>query len=179
MRPFFETYGILVPEMAGKHMKKYLEAGKIINTHGVKGEVKVEPWADSPQFLGQFDYLYIDGRQYALVSGRAQKGFFYAKLDGVDDVNAAMALKNRVVFIDRDEAELEDGAYFIQDIIGAAVVDEQGAELGKLTEVMDMPSGNIYVVNGEREILIPAVPEFVKNVDVGSMTVTVHLIEGM
>ena len=83
-------------------MEKYLEAGKIINTHGIRGEVKIEPWADSPEFLKGFKALYIDSRPVKLLSARAHGRFLIAKLEGVDDMNAAEALKNRVVYIDRD-----------------------------------------------------------------------------
>jgi len=160
-------------------MKEFLEAGKIVNTHGVRGEVKIEPWADSPEFLGQFAQLYIEGTPYRLLHGRVQKSWFYAQLEGVEDVNAAMALKNRVVSIRRADARLEEGAYFLQDILGARVEDESGRVLGSLADVLDLPAGNVYVVRGEREILIPAVPDFVRSVDVEQGVVTVRLIEGM
>jgi 16S rRNA processing protein RimM len=90
-----------------------------------------------------------------------------------------MRLKNKVVFINRADAHLDKGQWFIQDIIGAAVVDESGAELGKLAEVLDLPAGNVYVVRGEREIMIPAVPEFIISTDVDAGIITVRLIEGM
>ena len=160
-------------------MEKYLEIAKIINTHGVKGEVKLEPWTDSPEFLAQFKRFYIDGKPYKLLKYSVQKHFLIAKLEGVDDVNAAMVLKNKTVCGDRGDVKLEKGRFFIQDIIGASVVDESGAELGKLTEVLDLPAGNVYVVKGEREILIPAVPEFVLKTDAKAGVVTVRLIDGM
>ena len=94
-------------------------------------------------------------------------------------VNAAMALKGRTVFIDRADARLPKGAFFLQDIIGAAVVDESGSEIGKLVDVMETPASNVYVVKGEREHLIPAVPEFILSTDADNGIITVHLIEGM
>ena len=134
--------------------KQYIEAGRIVNTHGVAGEVK-------------------------LLSARVHKGFLIAKLQGVEDVNAAMALKGRTVFIDRADARLPKGAFFLQDIIGASVVDESGSEIGKLVDVMETPASNVYVVKGEREHLIPAVPEFILSTDADNGIITVHLIEGM
>lgn len=160
-------------------MKKYLEAGVIANTHGIKGEVKIQPWADSAEFLKGFKRLYIDGKPYELLSGRIHKDFLIAQLGGIDDVNAAMTLKHRLVTIDREEVQLPKGSFFLQDIIGASVVDEDGTELGKLTEVLDTPASNVYVVKGNREILIPAVKEFILNTDVEAGVVTVRLIEGM
>ena len=159
--------------------KEFLEAGKIINTHGVRGEVKIDPWADSADFLRGFKRIYIDGAEVRVLHSRVHKDFLIAQLDGVDSVEEAMKLKNRIIFINRADAKLPEGSWFIQDMIGASVVDESGTEIGKLAEVLDMPAGNVYVVRGEREILIPAVPEFVLNTDAENAVVTVRLIEGM
>ena len=159
--------------------KQYIEAGRIVNTHGVAGEVKIEVWLDSPQFLKSFKRCFIDRREVKLLSARVHKGFLIVKLEGVEDVNAAMALKGRTVFIDRADARLPKGAFFLQDIIGADVVDESGSEIGKLVDVMETPASNVYVVKGEREHLIPAVPEFILSTDADNGIITVHLIEGM
>ena len=159
--------------------KQYIEAGRIVNTHGVAGEVKIEVWLDSPQFLKSFKRCFIDRREVKLLSARVHKGFLIAKLENVEDVNAAMALKGRTVFIDRADARLPKGAFFLQDIIGAAVVDESGNEIGKLADVMETPASNVYVVKGETEHLIPAVPEFILSTDAENGIITVHLIEGM
>ena len=97
----------------------------------------------------------------------------------MEDVNAAMALKNKVVFFTREDAKLPPGRYFIADLIGARVVDESGAPVGELTEVLDMPAGQVYVVQGETEHTIPAVPEFVLDIDADGGVIRVHLIEGM
>lgn len=160
-------------------MKKYLEIGKIINTQGIKGEVKIEPWTDDAEFLMQFKTFFIDEKPYKLLSGRVHKDFLIAQLEGVDDVNDAMVLKNKVIMGNREDIKLEDGFFFIQDIIGSSVLDEDGTELGKLTDVLDLPAGNVYVVKGEREILIPAVPQFIIKTDVEAGVVTVRLIDGM
>ena len=159
--------------------KQYIEAGRIVNTHGVAGEVKIEVWLDSPQFLKSFKRCFIDRREVKLLSARVHKGFLIVKLEGVEDVNAAMALKGRTVFIDRADARLPKGAFFLQDIIGASVVDESGIDIGKLVDVMETPASNVYVVKGEREHLIPAVPEFILSTDADNGIITVHLIEGM
>ena len=159
--------------------KQYIEAGRIVNTHGVAGEVKIEVWLDSPQFLKSFKRCFIDRREVKLLSARVHKGFLIVKLEGVEDVNAAMALKGRTVFIDRADARLPKGAFFLQDIIGAAVVDESGSQIGKLVDVMETPASNVYVVKGEQEHLIPAVPEFILSTDADNGIITVHLIEGM
>ena len=162
-------------------MKKqqYIPAGKIVNTHGVQGEVKIEVWLDSPQFLRRFGRIFLGEREYRIESARAHKGFLLAKLEGVEDVNAAMALKGKELRVDRNDVRLPRGTYFLQDILGARVVDEAGTEIGVLTEVLERPASNVYVVQGESEHLIPAVPEFVLSTDAEAGVITVRLIEGM
>ena len=160
--------------------KAFIEAGRIVNTHGVQGEVKIEVWLDSPQFFKSFKRLALaDGTEMRVLSARAHKGFVIARLEGVEDVNAAMALKNRTVSVRREDAKLPKGVFFLQDILGARVVDEEGRDIGVLADVLETPAANVYVVRGEREHLIPAVPEFIKKTDAESGIVTVHLIEGM
>ena len=159
--------------------KQYIEAGRIVNTHGVAGEVKIEVWLDSPAFLRRFPRIFVEGVEKKIVSGRVHKGFLIAKLEGTDDVNAAMALKERTITVDRGDVRLPKGTFFVQDILGARVVDEQGKEIGTLTDVLERPAQNIYVVQGETEHLIPAVPEFIRSIDAEAGVVTVRLIEGM
>ena len=157
----------------------FIAAGRIVNTHGVAGEVKIEVWLDSPQLLRRCGRVFLDGEEKKLLSGKVQKSFLIAKLEGVEDLNAAMRLKGRTVQIAREDARLPRGAYFIQDILGASVVDEQGKEIGKLVDVLERPASNIYVVQGETEHLIPAVPAFILNTDAENGVITVRLIEGM
>lgn len=159
--------------------KQYIEAGRIVNTHGVRGEVKIEVWLDSAEFLRSFGRIFVCGREMKIESAFVHKGFLVAKLKGIDDVNAAMTLKGREISVLRDDAELPEGAFFISDIIGAAVVTEDGTAVGKLVDVLERPASNIYVVAGEKEHLIPAVPEFVMSTDAENGIITVRLIEGM
>ncbi len=159
--------------------KQYLEAGQIVNTHGVRGEVRIQPWADEAAFLTRFRRFYIDGAAVAVRSCRVHKEMCIASLAGVDDVDAAMALKNKIIFIDRDDARLPAGTVFLQDILGAKVVDEDGSVLGVLDEIMPAPAASVLVVKGDREILIPDVPEFVLDKDADAGIVKVRLIEGM
>lgn len=157
----------------------YLEAGKIINTFGVRGEVKLDPWCDSAKFLKPLKTLYIDGAPRAVASSRVHKGMLIIRFADVEDVNGAMLLKNKIVYFARSDVHLPKGRHFVADLLGAVVVDEQGAEIGKLTEVLDMPAGQVYVVQGETEHTIPAVPEFILDIDADEKTIRVHLIEGM
>lgn len=157
----------------------YLEAGKILNTFGVRGEVKLDPWCDSAEFLKPLKTLYIDGAPRAVASSRVHKGMLIVRFADVEDVNGAMLLKNKIVYFARSDVHLPKGRHFVADLLGAVVVDEQGAEIGKLTEVLDMPAGQVYVVQGETEHTIPAVPEFILDIDADEKVIRVHLIEGM
>ena len=159
--------------------QSFIDAGKIVNTHGVRGEGRIEVWLDSPARLKRGGRVYLGGEEKKILSAREHKGFLIALLEGVEDVNAAQALKNRIVQIARADAKLPRGAYFLQDIIGASVVDESGAEVGTLAEVLELPTQRVYVVRGETEHLIPAVPAFILNTDAEAGVITVRLIEGM
>lgn len=158
---------------------RLLEAGRVTGPHGVKGEVKIMPWADSARFLLDFKVFYIDEEPRFVIKSRVSKNFLIAAFEGIEDVNGAMPLKNKTVCIDRGDARLPEGRFFLCDIIGADVVTETGDNLGKITEVSVLPGGNVYVVSGKREILIPAAPEFIMNTDIESGIVTVRLIDGM
>lgn len=162
-------------------MKKaeLIEAGEIVNTHGIRGEVRILSWLDSPEYLKSFKTLYVDAKPLRVRAARVHKGAVIAALEGVEDVNAAMALKGKAVHIARADARLPEGTFFLADILGAEVVTEEGARLGVLAEVLENPGNRIYVVRGEREHLIPAVPEFILNTDVEGGVITVRLIEGM
>ena len=160
-------------------MKEFLDCGQIVNTHGVRGEVRIVPWADSPEFLCQFSTLYLDGAPRRVLSSRVHKGSVIAKLDGVDTVEAAMLLRDKTVQILRTDARLPKGAFFLADIIGLKVVDEEGRTLGTLKEVLSPSVQQVYVVEGEREILIPAVPEFILETNIAGGYLKVRLIEGM
>ena len=160
-------------------MKEFLDCGQIVNTHGIRGEVRIVPWADSPDFLCGFSTLYVDGAAKKVLSSRVHKGSVIARLDGVDTVEAAMVLKGKTVQIRRTDARLPEGAFFLADIIGLDVVDGDGRKLGVLREVLSPSIQQVYVVEGEREILIPAVPEFILETNIEGGYIKVRLIEGM
>jgi len=159
---------------------EFLEAGKIVNTHGVRGEVKLQPWADSPDFIMSFEYLYIDGAPVRVLSARVHKGCVITALDGVDDIEGAIRLKNKTVSIARKDVRLEEGRNFVADLIGLRAVDsETDADIGTVTDVLTLPASNVYVIKGTREILVPAVPEFVAETNVDAGYIKLRLIEGM
>ena len=156
----------------------YIEAGRITNTHGVHGEVKIEVWLDSPANLQHYRRVFIDGQERKLLSARPQNRFAIARLEDVDDVNTAMPLKGKMIYIAREDALLPPGGYFLLD---ARVVLEDGSPVGVLTEILERPANNVYVVTDPegKEILIPVVPAFILRADAENGVVTVRLLEGM
>jgi len=159
---------------------EFLEAGKIVNTHGIRGEVKIQPWADSPDFLTGFKRFFIDGKPVKVISAKVHKGCVIAALDGVTEIDGAIRLKNKTVFIRREEAPLEEGRHYIADLVGLRAVDaETGEEIGTVRDVLSLPANNVYVITGAREILVPAVPDFVDGIDFDAGLIRLRLIEGM
>lgn len=161
----------------------FLEVGKITNTHGIMGEVRVEPWADSPDFLCKFKTLYVGKTQWPIHVERARvhKNMAIVKFEGITDMNGALAMKNQVLYIARADVNLPQGQFFLADLEGLEVREaDSGKVLGKIAEVLTPPASNVYVVKGgERELLIPAVPEFVLETNVDEGYMTVRLIEGL
>ena len=158
----------------------FLEAGQVVNTFGVKGEVKIMPWCDSAEFLLPFRTLYIDGAPRRVISSRVHKDMLIVLFEGVEDLNAAMALKSKVVTFARADAKLPEGRFFIADILGAEGLDENGRAVGRLTDVLELPAGQVYVVEGEDgEHTIPNRSEFILDVNADEGVIRVHMIEGM
>jgi 16S rRNA processing protein RimM len=152
-----------------------------VNTHGLKGELKVVPWSDSPDTLAELSRVFIGSDEYKITSAKVHGGLVIMKLDGVDGVDAAIRLKGKVLLADRSDFELEDGSFFVQDVLGFPVFDESGTLLGELADILPLPASDVFVVRGadSAERLIPNVPEFVKLVDVENQRVVVAPIEGM
>jgi 16S rRNA processing protein RimM len=164
--------------------KRYIECGKIINTHGCHGGLKLESWCDSPEVLASFERIFIK-KAGAYVEHRIKKAsvfkqFVLFDLAGISDMDTALALKNTVVYADREDFELEEGDFFIADIIGCDVIDaDNGKVYGKLSEIINRGASDIYVVKTEKgEAMIPAVDEFIDRVEVGE-AVYVRPISGM
>ncbi len=164
-------------------MKQYLEVGKVTNVHGLMGEVKVQPWADSPEFLCQFKTLYVDEARFPMTVQRARvhKNMVIIKFEGPTDVPSALALRNAILYIDRADAKLPEGAFFLADIYGLEVRDAAGGEvLGRIADVLTLPANNVYVVKGgERELMIPAVPQFIAETNIEGGFIRVNLMEGL
>lgn len=163
---------------------KYLECGKIINTHGIKGAVKLESWCDYPETLANLENIFFKiNDEYVekhILTASVFKRHVIATIEGINDIDSAASLKETVVYADRDDIPLDDGDYFISDLIGLPVIDvDSGVEYGKISEVFNTGASDIYTVKTqEGERMIPAVPEFIIEIDL-ERGIFVKPIEGM
>ena len=155
---------------------QFIEAGEIVTTHGVRGEVKVLPWLDSPEDLCDFDRCCISGKEYAIKSCRVQKSCNLLKLAGIDTMEQAQAMRGKTVELYRED--IDDEVIFAAELIGVEVLC-QGQTIGNITEVLDYPGNSVYVVKGSHEYMIPAVKQFILSTDLAANVMQVRLIEGM
>ncbi len=163
--------------------KRYLEAGEIVGTHGVRGEVRVYPECDSPAVLEKLKKLYFDnGARAVRIKARAHKNIALIKLEGVDTVEAAAALRGQMLYLDRNDLKLPRGTYFIADLIGLSVVDDDTGEVyGECTDVSQTGSNDVYHLrtNEGREVLIPAIPSVVRRVDIDGGEIRIFRMLGL
>ena len=155
---------------------QFIEAGEIVTTHGVRGEVKVLCWLDDPEMLCEFDRCRIGGKEYEIENCRVQKTCNLVKLSGIDTMEAAQAMRGRVVELYRED--IDDEVIFAAELTGVEVYCG-GEMLGKITDVLDYPGNAVYVVKGEHEYMIPAVKQFILSTDVDANRMEVSIIEGM
>lgn len=162
--------------------KKYLQAGKVVGTHGVRGEMRVQPWCDGPEFLSSFKKVYTDkdGNCKLTVKIRAHGNICLIKADGIDSIEDAEKLRGTVFYIDRADCKLPKGSYFIEDIIGCKAVDDNTKEeLGIVSDVSSTGANDVWHIKRDgKEYLIPNVPVFVKSVDVDAGIVYITPLEG-
>ena len=155
---------------------EFVEAGEIVNTHGVRGEVKVLCWLDDPEMLCEFDRCRIDGKEYTMEQVRVQKTCNLVKLSGIDTMEAAMLMRGKTLELYRED--IDDEVIFAAELIGMVVMSG-GKEIGKIVEVLDYPGNSVYVVRGKYEYMIPAVKQFILDTDMEANVMQVKLIEGM
>ncbi len=161
---------------------KLIETGKIVNTHGVKGELKVVPWADAPTVFENFKTLIIDNVPYSVRSVRFQGQNVLLKLEGIHDMSTAEGLKNKIVYANREDFHLPDGTYFITDLLGLTVVEyESGTELGKITQVLSTGANDVYEVScpDGKKHYIPAIKECIRATDLDAKVMRIHVMEGL
>ena len=154
----------------------YIEAGEIVNVHGLRGEVKVLCWLDDPEMLCEFDRCRIDGREVEIEQCRVQKTCNLVKLSGIDTMEAAQAMRGKTIELYRED--IDDEVIFAAELIGMEVFCN-GEMIGKIKEVLDYPGNSVYVIKGTREYMIPAVKEFILSTDMEKNEMQVKLIEGM
>ena len=155
---------------------QFVEAGEIVTTHGVKGEMKVLPWVDGPEILCEFDRCRIGGVEYTIESCRIQKTCNLLKVKGIDTMEVAQAMRGKTVELYRED--IDDEVIFAAELIGVEVFCE-GRQIGKIADVLDYPGNSVYVVRGEHEYMIPAVSAFVLGTDMENNRMEVRIIEGM
>lgn len=165
-------------------IKQFLETGKITGTHGLKGEVRVQSWADSPDFLAEFDELYLDKgeKKLKIKTARVHKNMLIIKIDGVDNIDDAEKLRNKIIYMNRDDVELADGIYFIQDLIGLDVLnDENGEKIGILDEVSGTGANDVYHVKTDagKVYLIPAIPDVIKEISPEEGFIRIFKMKGL
>lgn len=165
-------------------MKKYLEVGRICGTHALKGEVRVEAWADSPEFLCSFKNMYFDeGQKKLKVKGaRVHKNIVILKIEGINSIEEADVLRGKVLYIDRNDVQLEEGRYFVQDLIGLKLIDaDNGTEYGEICEVSSTYANDIYHIkrNDDKIDLIPAIDDVIAETNIEEGYVKIHRMKGM
>ncbi len=164
-------------------MEQYLEIGKVVSTHGLRGELRVDPWCDSPQFLCQFKTLYLKkGETKLSVSSRPHKTIAIVKAKGIDTIEEAEKLRGRVLYINRSDARLAPGEYFIQDLMGLDVIDiDTSKSYGKITDVLKTGANDVYQVTDEdkKDYLIPVIDDVVKEIDINGGKVLIKPLKGI
>lgn len=185
MPPLCWGYLLRIEQKIGEVMKKsYLEVGKIVGTHGVKGMTRVQVWADSPDFLKQFKYLYTkeDGSEkLAVLKVQPHGNISLVAFKGVDTIEHAESFRNTVLYISRKDVKLPEGRYFITDLIGIKVYDaDSNAVLGTITDVSQTGANDVWhVTNNGREYLIPAIDDVLVNVDIDSEIAVIRPLKGI
>lgn len=164
--------------------KQFLDSGKIVGTHGIKGEVRIEPWCDSPEFLCAFKKLYLDekGQTFIEVKSRPHKNITLAKIKGVDTIEAAEKLRGKIIYINRDDITLDEGVNFVQDLIGIEVKDaENGTVYGKITDVLRTGANDVYEItdSNNKKYLAPVIDEVVAEINVDGGFVLIRPMKGI
>ena len=167
-------------------MTKYLEIGQIVNTFGIKGMVKVKPFTDDINKFDKFKKIYIKKentkKEYQIEEVKYHKDMILIKFRGIENPEQANLLRNSYLMIDREEEKpLEEGTYYIVDMIGMDVYTDEGEKLGNIEDIFNTGSNDIYVVKNElgKQILLPAISDVVKNIDMENKKMVVHLISGL
>lgn len=160
--------------------KELLQAGKIINTHALRGEVRIYPYCDSAEFICDVKTLYVDGQAYKIAAARTHKGQALVRFKGVDRIEQAEELVGKIAYFDKDEVELEDGQFFIDDIIGMTVQDvDTGEVYGKVTDVIPTGANDVFEVTGDRVLLVPKINDVIIDIDLDTEIIKIRPLQGL
>lgn len=164
--------------------KQYLDSGKIVGTHGIKGEVRIDPWCDSPEFLCMFKKLYLDekGQTFIEVKSRPHKNITLAKIKGVDTIEDAEKLRGKIVYINRNDIRLEEGVNFVQDLIGLEVRDaDNDMVYGKISDVIRTGANDVYEITDSdgKKYLAPVIDEVIIETDIDNGFVLIRPMKGI
>ncbi|MBE6774332.1 MAG: 16S rRNA processing protein RimM [Ruminococcaceae bacterium] len=166
-------------------IKDFLEIGKITGTHGIRGEMRVQPWCDSPEFMSSFKTLYLDrkGEKPLKVKCRPHGNMVILRAEGIDRVEDAARYREKVLFMKRSDAKIPEGHYFIQELIDCRVIDadDEGRIYGTLTDVSMTGANDVWHITDEnkREYLIPAIPPVVIDTDVEKGIIKIRPLKGI
>lgn len=163
-------------------MQQYLEIGQIVSVHGLKGEVKVQPWCDTPADFCKFKKLYSKNGEvtYKVERSREQGNMVILKLQGVDTVEQGQAMRNKILHVDRKDIKLPKGSYFVADLLTLEAFDEQGKSYGKLTDVIKTGANDVYeLTKGEKKYYIPAIPSVILKTDIKNGQIIIYPMEGL
>lgn len=166
--------------------KQYLEVGKIVGTHGIRGEMRVECWANSPDFLKKFKKLYLDeGKTSISVTCRPHKNIALMTAKGIGSIEEADTLRGKILYIDRADVKLEEGEHFVQDLIGLKVTDaDNGTVYGTVKDVLKTGSNDVYEMKGDDKLggklyYIPVIPDILDRFDFDNGAVYIHPMKGL
>ena len=159
-----------------------LEIGKIVNTHGIRGEVKIQPWCDEPELFDELEYLFIEVEKYNIVRNRFHKTCQIVQLENVNSIDDAERFKNQIVYINRDALELPEGRYYIADIEGLTVKEQNGRILGVVDEIIKTGSNDVYSLKdtfNKKPVLIPVIEGVVLETNIDGGYIVVKLPKGL
>lgn len=164
--------------------KNFLEIGKVVTTHGIMGEIRVYPWCDTPDFLTEFDTLYLHkgAKPVSVERARVHKNVVILKLAGIDTMEAAQGLRDQILYASREDMPLEEGEYFVQDLIGLQVVDADTKEVyGTLSDVSQTGANDVYhiAVPGKPEKLVPAIKDVIVRTDLEGGVMEIRPLKGL
>ncbi len=165
-------------------IKAYLELGQIVSTHGIKGEVRFNPWCDTPEFVKKFKTLYFDNKgekAIKVLSARPHGNVAILLLEGVNSVDEAKSLKNKILYMKRADAQIPEGNWFIQELFDCTVIDAaNGKILGTISDVSETGANDVWHIKTQKgEVLIPAIKQVVEAVDVENGIVKINPLKGL